>query len=107
MTILDFETVLETFKTENNVPWSFHQFDSPQELPFMSYVFTDETPIIADGTNYLSYKNIQLELYTDAIDASLEAKLETALLNAGLRFRKDYGYIESEKLYMTAYQMEV
>jgi hypothetical protein len=87
------------------IPFAYHHFpeNTGQQPPFICYYYPNSNDMMADNINYQSINDVIIELYTDAKDFALEARIETALKEYGLAFSRDETYIESEKLYMVAY----
>lgn len=90
------------------LPYAYYQFpDTGQTPPFICYFYPNNNDFIADNENYVKVELLTLELYTDTKDFSLEARVEAALKEAGLVFSRDEEYIESERMHLTLYSMEV
>lgn len=101
----DIKNALETV----GIPVAYRQFiplkDKPvPNPPFMVYIISPEDASGADGKNFLVKRHISVELYTDAKDTELEQKVE-AVLNS-TEWTKDEDYIESEALYMVAWEFD-
>lgn len=75
--------------------------------PFICYLDTGDNDPKADNSNYLQIRVMAVELYTDEKDFSLEGQVEAVLQEAGMVYTVDPDYLESEKLYVTVYTMEV
>ena len=65
------------------------------------------TMVFADDTNYQRIVQLNIELYTSNKDFELEESLEQILKDNNLTYYKEENYIDSEKLYQIAYEMEV
>ena len=61
----------------------------------------------ADGKVYLKVSSVNIELYTDSKDLSVEQKLEAVLDTHGIFYDKTEVWIESEKLYEVLYSFEM
>lgn len=91
------------------LPYAYYQFpeDTPQAPPFICFFFSQTDDVFADDTNYQRIVQLNIELYTNVKDFDLEASLEDILQNNNLTYYKEENYIDSEKLYQIAYEMEV
>jgi hypothetical protein len=56
---------------------------------------------------YFSFKQLNIELYTDEKSPETEERVEEVLLQHNLYYTKSETWIESEKLYEVLYQLEV
>ena len=93
---------------ETNLPIAYDHFaggESP-DPPFICFLFPSSDNFSADGRVYLKIRRVSVELYTDAKDPEMEAKLETVLDRHGLFYEKSEVWIEEEKLYEVLYQFE-
>lgn len=91
------------------VPCVYHHFreGTGQEPPFICFYFPGDNDLLADDTNYVQINQLIIELYTDAKEFDLEQTLESVLKQNGFVWTKTETYIESEKMYMETYTMEV
>lgn len=92
-----------------NLPYAYYQFtqDTAKAPPFICFYYPDDHDVQADNINYATVRTLVIELYTDNKDFALEATVETMLRNNELPFSRMELYIDSEKLYMITYTMEV
>lgn len=90
-------------------PAAYYQFDegTAEAPPFITYYYLGRDDVFADDRNYSALANLVVELYTDAKDVDTEQAVETALQAAGMTYTTTETTIDSEKLYMVAYNMEV
>lgn len=94
---------------EIGIPFAYDHFaegESPQP-PFLCYLYPNSDNFSADGRAYYKIDAVQIELYTDKKDISLERKVETVLDRHGIFYEKSETWIDSEKLYEILYQFEV
>lgn len=84
----------------------FAQGESPRP-PFLVFLFPEGRHFAADGKVYYKGKKLNMELYTDRKDPSLEDDIEAVLDSHGLFYAKSEVYIASERLYEVLYQTEV
>lgn len=91
------------------LPFAYHHFaegESP-DPPFLLFLSPGEEPFGADNVVYHSFKQLDVELYTDKKDPALEEKIESVLTQHEIYYAKTEVWIESEKLYEVLYEMEV
>ncbi len=91
------------------LPYAYYQFpdETAQVPPFVVFFFTDTNDVFADDTNYQRIATLNIELYTDEKDFSTETTVEQILTNNNLTYYKEENYIDSEKMWQIAYEMEV
>lgn len=77
------------------------------DLPYIIYFFPNVATEDADDTGYSRIATLDIELYTDNKDFSLEEEIEEKLIDAGFSFNKQETYISSENMYEQIYEMEV
>lgn len=91
------------------LPYAYYQFPegTNQKLPFVCYFYGGIDDIHADNSNYQRIERLNIELYTKDKDFAKEAMVETALANYEMSYLKEDSYIDSEKMWQIAYEMEV
>lgn len=91
------------------LPSAYYQFpdNTEQNPPFICFYYESSDDVYADGTNYQRITELTIEFYSDVKDFYFEGLIEDALTAAGLTYRKDEQYIDSEKMHETVYEMEV
>lgn len=97
--------------SEIGIPYAYDHFaegESPKP-PFICYLIPASDNFSADGGVYYKVSGINVELYTDTKDLSVEGKVEAVLDAHGIFYEKSEVWIESEKLYevLYAFEMEV
>lgn len=114
MTYLEFANIVGSVTTgtgtaTTSVPFAYYQFtaDTAKEPPFLVYYFTQSDDFGADNINYQPIRRAVIELYTDNKDFTLENAVEALLTSHEMRYSKDEAYIDSEKMHLTSYEMEV
>ena len=75
--------------------------------PFICYLTPGRDNCAADGRAYYKINIVNIELYTDTKDPSVEQKVESVLDANGIFYDKTEVWIESEKLYEVLYQFEL
>ena len=94
---------------ETGIPFAYDHFaegESP-DPPFICYLLPQSDNFSADGKVYLKVSSVNIELYTDSKDLSVEQKLEAVLDTHGIFYDKTEVWIESEKLYEVLYSFEI
>ena len=91
------------------LPYAYYQFPegTGQALPFVCFFYSSSDDLYADDSNYQRIAVLNIELYTAEKDFDLEDKTEEILSGAGLTYYKEENYIDSEKMWQIAYEMEV
>lgn len=90
-------------------PYAYFQFPegTAQPCPYVVFFFVETDDLYADESNYQRIEKINVELYTDEKDFDAEAAVESVLSSNSLTYYKEENYIESEKMWQIAYEMEV
>lgn len=91
------------------LPFAYDHFaegESPAP-PFICYLTPGSDNFAADGRAYYKINFVNIELYTDTKDPSVEQKVESVLDANGVFYDKSETWIESEKLYEVLYQFEL
>ena len=94
--------------SEIGIPYAYDHFaegESP-EPPFICYLIPASDNFSADGGVYYKVSGVNVELYTDTKDLSVEGKVESVLDAHGIFYEKSEVWIESEKLYEVLYTFE-
>ena len=105
MSYEDIATMIESF----GLPYAYYQFPegTGQEPPFVVFFYSDIDDVYADDANYQRIVTLNIELYTREKDFENEATIEGVLADNDLTYYKEENYIDSEKMYQIAYEMEV
>ena len=93
--------------SEIGLPISYHHFVESPALPYLVYLFSYSSDLIADGKNYKTISNFQIELYSNKKDLANELKVENKLQDLGLPYFKTETWIEAEELYQTLYEVRI
>ena len=105
---MTYEEISEMMQ-EIGLPYAYHHFaegESPNP-PFTLFLSPGENTFGADNLMYFSFKQLNIELYTDEKSPETEERVEEVLLQHNIYYTKTETWIESEKLYEVLYQMEV
>ena len=95
--------------SEMNIPFAYHHFaegESPNP-PFLLFLSPRENTFSADNLMYHSFKQLDIELYTDRKSPETEQIIEDVLTEHQLFYEKSEIWIESERLYQVLYEVEV
>jgi hypothetical protein len=89
--------------------YTYYQFadDSAPELPYMIFYYPSSNNDGADNVVWQKINRLNIELYTDNKEFSIENELETVLAEHGFFYEKSEQYIKDEKMYEVLYEMEV
>lgn len=100
---------VNTMLSSVGIPYAYNQFDNdtPQEPPFICFLYDHGDDLIADNTNYQLIRMLSVELYTDTKDFELEQTVEDMLNANGLVYSKQETYLESERMYMITFEADV
>ena len=92
-----------------DLPFAYHHYAEGEAIdpPFMVYLLPGSDNFSADGRVYYKKEEVNLELYTDKKDMSLEEKIEEILDSHDIFYNKSETWIESEKLYEVLYEFEM
>lgn len=104
-----------TFQEVNNMvesiglPYAYFQFPegTGQAPPFICFFYTNSDDLFADNSNYQDIRRLNIELYTSTKDFALEKTIEDILKLNGFTFYREENFIETEKIWQIAYEMEV
>lgn len=102
------EEVIKILK-EIGIPFAYDHFaegESPSP-PFICYLTPGTDNFAADGIAYLKVNEINIELYTDFKDLSVERKVESVFDKFGIYYEKLETWIDSEKLFEVLYSFEM
>ena len=88
-------------------PVAYRAFKSAQDPPFLCWFFASGDDFMADNTNYLPIGNYVIEHYTNEKDPASEELVEEQLAACGLPFRKSETYIDTEKMHLVLYEIQL
>ena len=89
--------------------YAYYSFENSQapNYPFIVYYYTSDGDKIADNSNYCGIENLVIEFYSQQVDFTTEATIETKLKNNGIVYSRTRNYIQSELAWQTTYESEV
>ena len=105
---MTYEQIAEMME-EMGLPFAYHHYsegESP-EPPFLLFLSPCEHTFSADNLMYYSFKQLDIELYTDKKSPEVEERVEEILRQHHIFYNKTEAWIESERLYEVLYEMEV
>ncbi|WP_294755471.1 hypothetical protein [uncultured Ruminococcus sp.] len=105
---MTYEEIKEMIQ-ETGLSFAYHHFaegESPHP-PFVIFLSPGEDTFGADNLMYHSFKQLDVELYTNEKSPEAEQRVEEVLTQHSIYYTKTENYIESEKLYEVLYEMEV
>lgn len=105
MTYKEISTMIESIGFD----FAYYQFPegTSQAPPFVVFFYSQIDDLYADEANYQRIVTLNIELYTAEKDFDSEAAVEAVLAENDLTYYKEENYIDSEKMYQIAYEMEV
>lgn len=91
------------------LPYAYFQFPegTGQDPPFICFFYNDSDDLYADDSNYQDIRPLNIELYTSTKDFALEKTIEDTLKLNGFSYYREENFIETEKIWQIAYEMEV
>ena len=105
---MTYEQIAEMME-EMGLPFAYHHFaeDESPAPPFLLSLSLGENTFSADNVAYFSFKQLDIELYTDKKLPELEEQVEAVLAKHEIYYTKTELFIDSEELYEVLYEMEV
>lgn len=88
-----------------NIPTAYLRFSKPQNLPFQVYYETGGEVTGSDNYNLFRRITINIELYTEKKDITLERAIEAEFRDVHLDKQGDI-YLEDEDMHMAAYSFD-
>ena len=92
-----------------DIPFAYDHFaegESP-DPPFICYLLPETDNFAADGRVYLKVNEVNIELYTDTKNLTVEQQVEAVLDKYGIFYERSEIWISSEKLYEVMYTFEM
>ena len=88
------------------LPVAYRAF-KPRKTPFLVYLFTYKSDLMAENQNYVDIDNFQIELYTENKDPATEKLVESKLRELGLPYTKTEAFVQSEGLFQLIYDIQL
>lgn len=98
---------LSTVLSSTGIPFACHHWEEVQPTPYGVYFDERANNFAADGIVYFSVPHYIVELYIPQRDPVTEGKVESALTNAGIYWRKGAAWVEDLRLFQVYYEFEV
>lgn len=89
------------------LPVVYREFTTPPDPPYLIYLFSYSSDLMADGQNYLEIDNYQIELYTKNKDPATESLVQNKLKELGLPYSKTETFLQSEGLFQLVYDIQL
>ncbi len=108
MNLYDLKIILEA--TGFPVAYSHFTRTANEPLPkppYVTYIITYSSHMMADNKVHIPIENAQIELYTSKKDLDAEAILEKVLNENEIPFQTLEAFIESEQLHQKIYEMRL
>lgn len=98
--------VLAGIKTDLGIDSAYSHFINGAKTPYLIYIGTGQSQLLADGSAYWRDNTYQVELYYKVKDESLEAAIEGAFLAGGWNYSKGTdAYMADEGLFVIFYDL--
>lgn len=92
---------------EIGLPVLYQGPKKPTKPPFIVYLFTYKSDVMAENQNYVDIDNYQVELYTEYKDDATEKLVESKLKELGLPYSKTETFVQSEGLFQLVYDIQL
>ena len=92
-----------------NLPIAYRCFAVGQvpELPYIVYYADEDIAFYADDIVYHEGYAVTIEVYTEKKDVELGKKVKQLLNNNGLPYESYESFLDSENMYLKAYEIEI
>ena len=92
-----------------NLPIAYRCFAVGQvpELPYIVYYADEDIAFYADDIVYHEGYAATIEVYTEKKDMELEKKVKQLLNDNGLPYESYESFLDSENMYLKAYEIEI
>ena len=92
-----------------NLPIAYRCFAVGQvpELPYIVYYADEDIAFYADDIVYHEGYAVTIEVYTEKKDMELEKKVKQLLNDNGLPYESYESFLDSENMYLKAYEIEI
>ncbi|WP_085521420.1 hypothetical protein [Tuberibacillus sp. Marseille-P3662] len=103
MTLGELKTLLDA----TEYPVSYSHFDDEVTPPYITYLVTGSSNMIADNHVYQKIDNVRVELYTNYKDLQAEKAIEDLLVQNDIPYESTETFIDSERLFQKVYEIGV
>lgn len=92
-----------------NLPIAYRCFavGKVPELPYIVYYADEDIAFYADDIVYHEGYAVTIEVYTEKKDVELEKKVKQLLNNNGLPYESYESFLDSEGMYLKAYEIDI
>lgn len=100
---------LKTMLGELKLPVAYHSFaqGNVPELPYIVYYVDEDVGFLADDIVYVERCAVTIEQYTEEKDLELEEKMKKILLENNIPYNSYEGKLDSENMYLKAYEINI
>ncbi|MDD9149258.1 hypothetical protein OYT88_11905 [Sporolactobacillus sp. CQH2019] len=103
-----YQILIQTGKPVFYSHWrASQQYPECPPPPFICYWVPESPNMIADDKVYQKIDYVEIELYTDKKDLTIEAVLEQLLDDNDIAYTSSEVWIDTEKLFEKIYEMEL
>ena len=94
---------------EIDITYAYDHFAEGEvpNTPFICYRIPGSDNFAADGVTYFKVNEVNIELYTDIKNLTVEQQVEAVLDKYGIFYERSEVWISSEKLYEVMYTFEM
>lgn len=98
---------VENLQKSVDLPIAYHHFKSGQapELPYLIYYSIGNDDLKADNINYVKFRQVNVEFYTNKKDVASEEKITSFFDANEIAYDTFESYIEEEKMYEVLYEI--
>ena len=90
-----------------NIPVAYGYYPEEHAFPYIVYQVTDSGNFAGDNYAYAKINEVQVDLYTEAKNPSLQNSLQTVLDGLDLFYNKREDYVSSENCFAVSYTFEI
>ena len=106
------EQEMRTLLEQSGIPFKYHHWNKapnsePPPIPFGVFVFVGSNNLIADSGVYHKGHRVRAEIYTEIHNPETISAFEAVLDSAEIPYQSDETYIDSEKMFLNTYELEV
>lgn len=89
------------------IPVAYHHFENPHAYPYIVYEEVSKNGFYADGMNFVTYSEIQVDLYTATKSPALEHKVAEVFKKLELPFTASETVVEEENCFAVSFYLEI
>ena len=99
---------VNTMMASIGIDYAYDHFtDTGHELPFICFMYGNSEDLSADNVNYQKIRALDIELYTENKDFTLEETVEDVLNTFGFVYTREESFLDSEQMYEVIYHTSV